>query len=115
MLWEQRGTPIRLEMGKRDFDKNEFKCKVRHLGKESKGEQLAIDGLADNLQNKFVEIHDQMFQKAVDARAAHMSTVTTKEDFLKKLNNKDICLATFCDRAECEIQVKNWSKEESIK
>jgi hypothetical protein len=44
-----------------------------------------------------------------------MSTVTTKEQFMTQLNKKDICLATFCDTAECEIKVKDWSKEESIK
>lgn len=32
MMWEQRGTPIRLEMGRRDFDKNEMKCVIRHVG-----------------------------------------------------------------------------------
>lgn len=56
-----------------------------------------------------------MYQKAVDARSEHLSTATNKEDFLKKINNKDICLAAFCDCAECEQKVKDWSKEESIK
>jgi len=62
-----------------------------------------------------VDIHEAMFQKACDARAAHMTTATTREEFMINLNKKDIILAPFCDTAECEIRVKDWSKEESIK
>ena len=62
-----------------------------------------------------VAIHDAMFQKACDARAAHMTTAATREEFMTNLNKKDIILAPFCDTAECEIKVKDWSKEESIK
>lgn len=57
MMWEMRGTPIRLEVGKRDMAKDEVKCVIRHVGKKN-GEQIATAGLAENLQAKFVEIHD---------------------------------------------------------
>lgn len=30
------------------------------------------------------------------------------------LNKKDICLAPWCDTVECEVRVKDRSKEESI-
>jgi len=29
-LWELRGTPIRVEVGAKDMEKNEVKCVVRH-------------------------------------------------------------------------------------
>jgi len=57
MMWEMRGTPIRLEVGKRDLAKDEVKCVIRHVGKKN-GEQIPCVGLADNLNAKFIEIHD---------------------------------------------------------
>lgn len=32
--WEVRGTPVRLELGSKDFEKNEVKCCVRHNGEK---------------------------------------------------------------------------------
>ena len=32
--WEVKGTPIRLELGKKDFEKNEVRCAIRHSGEK---------------------------------------------------------------------------------
>lgn len=32
--WEQRGVPIRLELGQKDFEKNEVRCCKRNDGKK---------------------------------------------------------------------------------
>ena len=34
-FWEVRGTPVRLELGSKDFEKNEVRCAVRHSGEKS--------------------------------------------------------------------------------
>lgn len=32
--WELKGTPIRLELGKKDFEKQEVRCAKRHNGEK---------------------------------------------------------------------------------
>ena len=32
--WELKGTPIRLELGKKDFEKKELRCAKRHNGEK---------------------------------------------------------------------------------
>lgn len=56
-----------------------------------------------------------MYNKALEARNTHLSTVKTWEEFMVALSKKEICLATFCDEAACEIRTKDRSKEESLK
>jgi len=56
-----------------------------------------------------------MYNKALEARNNHLSTVKNWEEFMLALSKKDICLATFCDEAACEIKTKDRSKEESLK
>lgn len=41
--WEVKGTPVRLELGAKDFEKNEVKCCIRHSGNKS---QLKQENLA---------------------------------------------------------------------
>jgi len=60
MMWEMRGTPIRLEVGKKDLAKDEVRCVIRHVGKKN-GEQIPTVGLAENLSAKMVVIHEEMF------------------------------------------------------
>lgn len=55
-----------------------------------------------------------MFYKAEKARDDHMLDVTNWEEFMKALDNRNICMAPWCNRQECEIAVKDRSKEESL-
>lgn len=56
-----------------------------------------------------------MYNKALEARETHLTTVKNWEEFMVALSKKEICLAAFCDCAECEIRTKERSKEESLK
>jgi len=55
-----------------------------------------------------------MLEKATKARDSHMIEVTEWKSFMKALNEKNICLAPWCDTVECEKRVKELSKEESL-
>lgn len=63
------------------------------------------------LMNK---IHDDMLTKATAARDSHMKEVSDWKSFMEALNEKNICLAPWCDTVACEKRVKDLSKEESI-
>ena len=60
------------------------------------------------------KIHDEMYKKAEQARSDHMKTVDNWEDFMAALGGRDIVLADWCDTVECEVKVKDQSKEESL-
>lgn len=109
--WEVKGTPIRLEIGKKDFEKNEVRCAIRHSGEKM---QLSQEDIAKSVTDVLDKIHKDMYQKALDARNSHLKEVTDWAGFMTALNNKDICLAPWCDTAACEIRIKDQSKEESL-
>ena len=60
-------------------------------------------------------IHAEMYEKAEKARDEHLRNVDNWDDFMAALNNRDICLADWCDVKECEERIKDQSKEESMK
>jgi prolyl-tRNA synthetase len=109
--WEVRGTPIRIELGAKDFEKQEVRVVIRHSGQKF---QASWAGLADKLTQVLDEIHNQMYQKAEQARKDHTKNVVNWEQFMEALDHKFICLAPWCDTVKCEEAVKERSKEESL-
>lgn len=77
-------------------------------------EQVKWDGLADKMIEMFPKIHEEMYNKALQARQSHMSNVTNWEDFMSALGKRNICMAPWCNVQQCEIDVKDRSKEESL-
>jgi len=60
--WEQRGVPIRLEVGRKDLENNEVRCAKRHDGVKS---QLKQEGIAQQCKDLLVQIHQEMYDKAL--------------------------------------------------
>ena len=52
--WEMKGTPVRLELGMRDFEASELKVVVRHSGEKF---QVKWDGLCSSLTDLLQQIH----------------------------------------------------------
>lgn len=109
--WEVRGTPIRLELGHKDFEKSEVKVVVRHSGEKF---QLSWQMLDVHIEALLNDIHGQMYEKAEKARMEHTKHVENWDQFMEALDNKFVCLAPWCDTVKCEETVKNRSKEESL-
>lgn len=105
--WELRGTPVRLELGKKDFGKQEVRVCVRATGEKY---QMGWEGLCEAMVQKMEQIQQGMFDKAKQAREDHTSHVTNWKDFMAALNKRDIVLAPWCDQVSCEEAVKDKSK-----
>jgi prolyl-tRNA synthetase len=45
--WELKGVPIRMELGKKDFEKDEVRVCIRHNGKKM---QVKVDGIAEEMK-----------------------------------------------------------------
>lgn len=104
--------PIRLELGKQDMLKQEVRAVRRDTGEKM---QLKWDTLTQDIKKLLEEIQEDMYKKAVQTRNEHKKSVSTWEEFMEGLNQKNLCLAPWCNENQCEIAVKERSKEESLK
>jgi prolyl-tRNA synthetase len=55
-----------------------------------------------------------MYNKALKARQECTKEVDNWKDFMDALSNRFICMAAWCDRKDCEDEVGDRSKEESL-
>lgn len=110
-FWEQRGTPIRLELGKKDFDNKTVRCCKRNDGKK---EDVAQQGVGKIMFDLLDQIHDEMYDKALQSRLSHVKEIDNWKDFMDALGDRNICLAPWCNVQDCEVEVKDRSKEESL-
>jgi prolyl-tRNA synthetase len=70
--------------------------------------------LGESIATVLNKIHNDMFEKAKSARDSHLKHADNWKDFMQALNEKNICLAPWCDTVACEKKIKEQSKEESI-
>lgn len=101
--WEQKGVPIRIEVGPRDFTSKQ--CR---LVRRDNGEKLdtPFEGLGEVVKNLLETIQASMFKKAKEGRDEKIVQVTKWEDFVPALERQCMVLTPFCDLAEWEDKVK---------
>ena len=111
--WEQKGVPLRLEVGPRDAAANTVMVVRRVDGvKASK----PVAGLGNAIRAELDDIHQVMFAKASAARDSKVVQVTSWSDFVPALNDDCLVLTPWCSpkNQEAEDQVKERSREESL-
>eukprot|EP00924_Labyrinthula_sp_SR-Ha-C_P007410 maker-scaffold_24-snap-gene-2.6-mRNA-1 protein AED:0.01 eAED:0.01 QI:224/1/1/1/1/1/3/408/520 len=105
--WEQKGVPVRIEIGDRERKENKLCLALRHSG-----EKIFIDFDA-NVGNKICEvlarIQTEMLEKARKVRDDHISIVFNFDDFIKELDAGNLVLAPWC----LTIKSETWIKEET--
>lgn len=112
--WEQKGVPVRIEVGPRDMEQKSVRLVVRHDGSK---EDFAVNGLGAVLKDKLVEIQATMFAKAKIARDSHVVKVIDWKGFVPELEKNNLVLTPWCggENEEWEEWVKKTSREESLK
>ena len=112
--WEQKGVPIRIEVGPRDMEQKQARCVLRYNGEKI---DMSIDGIATILKDKLEEIQEKMFAKAKAARDEHLVKVTEWKDFVPNLELNNLVLTPWCggEHQDWEEWVKTTSREESLK
>ena len=113
--WEQKGVPLRIEVGPRDLETSQARVVTRHNGEK---EDLAVNNdLASVLLQKLDQIQSDMFVKAKAARDQHLVQVTEWKDFVPNLEKSNLVLTPWCggEYQEWEEVVKEKSREESLK
>ncbi|KAJ1891708.1 hypothetical protein LPJ66_006770 [Kickxella alabastrina] len=109
--WEMRGVPIRLEIGPKDLV-NQSVTFVRR-DTSAKG-QMAFEGMESAIQLLLIKIHDEMLARARKEMEDHTKIVLKWADFVPALNNKCMVLIPWCERSECEDQIKARSTRDEL-
>ncbi|KAJ3016724.1 hypothetical protein HKX48_003891 [Thoreauomyces humboldtii] len=104
--WELKGVPVRLEIGPKDLAKGSTRAVVRHDGSTR---DMKLDSLAEELPKLMEEIQAAMLAKATKERDERMVRLETWDKFVETLNARCMVIAPWCERVECEDQVKDRS------
>ena len=102
--WEQRGVPLRMEIGPKDMEKNQVVL-VRRDNREKSF--VSQEGLAKTIAAALSSVQTALYQRALDFRDAHTHEVDNYSTFNEILDGDGGFLRShWCGRAECEEKVK---------
>lgn len=102
---EMRGIPLRLEIGPKDIENN---CCVIAKRNDSTKQTFALDeNLGQNIKNLLDEIHEEMYERALNHLKEHTTRIKTKKEFIDVLENKGgFVQAPWCGETDCELKIK---------
>jgi prolyl-tRNA synthetase len=101
--WELRGVPIRVEIGKREMEAGTVVIATRHNGKKVPVKTAELNHTLTKLIN---EIHEEMYNTALNSLEARIHRVKTYEEVVKVVDSGGIAQAGWCGAAECELKMK---------
>ncbi len=100
--WEQRGVPLRLEVGPKDLEKGSAPLADRLSG-EKRG--VALGALSEEVPVALEKFHDALFQRALDFRKAHTFEVDSYAEFKERIEQGWV-VATHCGDPASEVQIQ---------
>ncbi len=106
--WEQRGIPVRIELGPRDLEKNQAVIVRRDTGEKilvNRGE------ISDKISRILDSIQNDLYAKAQRYRDERTFSINNRDEFIEKLQNPGGFLLThWCGDGDCEAAVQNETK-----
>jgi prolyl-tRNA synthetase len=105
--WEQKGVPLRLELGPKDLDEG-----VAQLADRLSGEKRAVKlaNLAQTIPVELTAFHEALYARAHAFRGAHIVEVDTLEEFKARVDDGYFVYATHCGEAESERWLQETTK-----
>ena len=106
--YELKGVPLRIAMGARDLENKTVEIARRdNLTKEVR----SLENLENYIEELLVTVQNDIYKKAENYRAEHITKVDSYEDFKKVLEEKGGFISAHWDgTAEEEEQIKNETK-----
>ncbi len=83
--YEMKGVPLRIEIGPRDLEKGEAILTTRVDGKK---ENVEIASLAEKIPSILKDIHNRMYQKALDNLNSHIAEAKTLDEMVAILDKQ---------------------------
>ncbi|MEM1320024.1 MAG: proline--tRNA ligase [Bacteroidota bacterium] len=106
--YEMRGIPVRLGIGKRDLEKEQVEVARRDTKEKT---SVPVAGIADYIEQLLSDIQNNLFQKAVDFRTAHTTSVDNFDDFKSVVEGKGGFVSAHWDgTTETEVKIKELTK-----
>ncbi|KAJ1486736.1 putative prolyl-tRNA synthetase [Baffinella frigidus] len=109
--WEQKGVPIRLELGPKDFANDQVRM-VRRFDNSKEDVPLAV--LTPKMILELELIQHGMLKRAKAEHSQRTTTVMKWEEFVPALDAGCMCLTPFCNEVEWEEAAKKRSQEEKL-
>lgn len=102
--YEMKGVPLRIELGPRDLEQNQCVAVRRDNGEKI---VLSLDGLSDSVQRLLDEIHDGLYQRALESLESRIYDAADWQTLSKMIAEKPgFVRAMWCGDLECELKIK---------
>jgi prolyl-tRNA synthetase len=106
--WELKGVPLRLEVGPKDVASGETRMANRATGEK---QQIKVDELLTTAPSLLEKIQKDVFQRALDFRAANIHRVDSYDDFRARLESDGgFILAHWDGTGETEEKIQQETK-----
>jgi prolyl-tRNA synthetase len=106
--YELKGVPVRLAIGQRDMENNTFEVARRDTFEK---ETVAGDDVVVRIEELLEAIQENVYNKALKHREAHITAVNTFDEFKKVLEEKGGFISAHWDgTAETEDAIKDATK-----
>jgi len=109
--WEQKGVPLRIEVGPRDIANKTARLVRRDTGAKSDEPVETLSAFVPNLMDT---IQSDLFIKAKAGRDEKLVRVTKWDDFVPALEKQCLVLTPWCKDSEWEDKVKAMSREAGL-
>lgn len=107
--WEQKGVPVRINIGPKDCEKNVVEIARRHDGVKTR--DVSQEGIADYINNLLIEVQKAIFERALAYRKEMTTPVATYDEFKKLVDKKGgFFEAYFAGSSEDEGKIKEETK-----
>lgn len=102
--WEMRGVPVRVEIGSRDLASGQVTVARRDTFEKSAVPRAQA---GERIAALLEEIARTLKSRALAYRECHTTSARTREEFVEALKRQDgFVLAPWCNRTECELEIK---------
>ena len=102
--WEMKGIPIRIELGPKDLESQNFVLVRRDNGQKQEV-SLNMD-FGVNTETELDNIHNDMFTNAKKILDERTTTLETYDEFKSELEKGTLIKAPICDNPTCEEKIK---------
>ncbi|KAH9941159.1 prolyl-tRNA synthetase [Epithele typhae] len=108
--WEQKGVPLRLEIGPADLAKQQTLSARRDTGAKA---PLQLADITTAVSGLLETIQADMFARAQKAYFECLKTITRWEDVVPTLDDKCVVVMPWCETEACEDDIKECSAQAS--
>ncbi len=106
--WEQRGVPIRLEIGPKDIEKKQVMLVRRDTGEK---QAVPINELDNTLDKMLDTIQQDLYKRALTFREDNSFEIDDYEDFKKKIEDPGgFFWVHWCRSDDCENRIQEETK-----